>query len=44
MIFEGFTGGGANNPYYDGQTLADEYDVVVVTIKLVLQFHFSPCY
>jgi carboxylesterase type B len=30
---KGFTNGGANNPYYDGQALADEHDVIVVTIK-----------
>lgn len=35
-FLEGFTGGGANNPYYDGQALADEHEVVVVTIKSVL--------
>ncbi|KAJ5787487.1 Carboxylesterase type B [Penicillium paradoxum] len=37
-----FTGGGANNPYYDGQALADEHEVVVVTINYRLNiFGFS---
>lgn len=31
----GFTVGGANSPYYNGQALADEHDVVVVTFKFV---------
>ncbi|KAJ5305979.1 hypothetical protein N7508_004994 [Penicillium antarcticum] len=37
-----FTNGGANNPYYDGQSLADEHDVIVVTINYRLNiFGFS---
>lgn len=31
----GFALGGAHSPYYDGQTLADKQDVVVVTFKYV---------
>ncbi|KAE8150662.1 carboxylesterase [Aspergillus avenaceus] len=37
-----FTLGGANSPYYDGQVLADEQDVVVVTFNYRLNiFGFS---
>lgn len=38
MIKKGFTIGGAHSPYYDGQTLAGDHDVVVVTIKFVSSF------
>ncbi|CAG7918797.1 unnamed protein product [Penicillium olsonii] len=37
-----FTGGGTNNPYYDGQALAADHDVVVITINYRLNiFGFS---
>ncbi|GES60367.1 carboxylesterase, type B [Aspergillus terreus] len=37
-----FTVGGANSPYYNGQALADEHDVVVVTFNYRLNiFGFS---
>ncbi|KAJ5157759.1 uncharacterized protein N7482_008859 [Penicillium canariense] len=37
-----FTGGGANNPYYDGQNLAGEHEVVVVTINYRLNIFGFP--